>query len=130
MPSSPIRTWCRWPSTRCWPHTKAVTSPDWDLEALEKRVLKPVPDVVRSVPPTGAERALAREVGLSVNNAAVVNHQMTCQEFIAGFREPGVVGVFPREYLPQTVEKAQPDVAHGTADSVVRKMLVDGRFAK
>ena len=72
---------------------KAATSLDWDLEALEKRVLKPVPDVVRSVPPTAAERALAREVGLSVNNAAGVNDQMSCQEFIAGFREPGVVGV-------------------------------------
>ncbi len=109
---------------------KAATSLDWDLEALEKRVLKPVPDVVRSVPPTAAERSLAREVSLSVNNAAVVNHQMTCQEFIAAFREPGVMGVFPREYLPQTVEKALLDVAHGTADSVVRKMLIDGRFAK
>ena len=67
---------------------------------------------------------------LSVNNAAVVNHQMTCQEFIAGFRVPGVVGVFPREYRTQTVEKALLDVAHGKADSVVRKMLVEGRFAK
>ena len=65
---------------------KAATSLDWDLEALEKRVLTPVPVVVRSVPPTAAERALAREVGLSVNNAAVVNHQMTCQQFSAGFR--------------------------------------------
>lgn len=109
---------------------KAAQSLDWDIEALEKRVLKPVPDVVRTAPPSAAERALARDVTLSVNNAAVVNRELTCEKFIAEFREPGVVRVFPREYLTETVETALRDVASGKADSVVRKMLVDGRFAK
>ena len=109
---------------------RAATSLDWDVEALEKRVLKPPVEPPRASPPSAAERALARDVTLSVNNPAVVNRQLTCRDYIAAFREPGVVRVFPTEYLAETVETALRDVASGKADSVVRKMLVDGRFAK
>jgi hypothetical protein len=69
-------------------------------------------------------------VSLSVDNAAIVNRELTCEQFIATHRMPGVAREFPTEYLHETVEKALLDVASGKADSVVRKLLVDGRFAK
>ncbi len=51
--------------------------------------------------------------------------QMTWKEFIAAYRKPGIVSVFPGEYLPMTVQAALD-----AGKSTVRKLLTDGRFVK
>jgi hypothetical protein len=102
------------------------------VDKIEDRLAASAPPKAVTVarPPTEAELALARDVRLSPDTPAIQHSHMTCQDFIAQFRDPGVERVFPGEYLPRTVAEALTDVARGTADSVVRKMLVDGRFAK
>lgn len=53
------------------------------------------------------------------------NFQMKCKDFIASYRKASINAEFPSEYLELTVQQALD------ADkSKVRKLLIDGRFAK
>jgi len=83
-----------------------------------------------AAPPTPEDLAFGRDIGLNAENPAVPNRTMTCSDFIAQHRKGSVLGEFPGEYLEVTVEQALRDVAAGTADSVVRKLLVDGRWRR
>jgi RHS repeat-associated protein len=53
------------------------------------------------------------------------NLDMTVDKFISTFRQAGVRGVFPSQYLRMSVPEA---ISSG--DSTVRKLLTDARFAK
>ncbi len=73
--------------------------------------------------------ALAKKYDLNASSPTslqILNGlQMTCKEFIAAYRKPGIVSVFPGEYLLMTVQAALD-----AGKSTVRKLLTDGRFVK
>jgi len=50
---------------------------------------------------------------------------MTVDDFISQFRQAGIRGRIPGEFLDQTVEQALR-----SGDSTVRKLLIDGRWAR
>jgi flagellar hook-basal body complex protein FliE len=105
-------------------------------DALEQRIDEVDPPgetpaaEAAAAPVTPEDAAFGRDVGLNAENPAVPNRTMTCRDFIAQHRRGSVLGEFPGEYLDVTVEQALRDVASGTADSVVRKLLVDGRWRR
>jgi hypothetical protein len=115
-----------------------VNSAQQRADALEQRINEVDP---RSAGETSAaepavpaatpeDTAFGREVNLNPDNPAVANRTMTCRDFIAQHRRGSVLAEFPGEYLDVTVEQALTDVTNGTADSVVRKLLVDGRWRR
>jgi hypothetical protein len=72
---------------------------------------------------------LAKKYNLNLqspNSAQIVdNLGMTCEAFIAAFRKGSLKAEFPQEYLGLTVGQALD-----ADQSKVRKLLIDGRFAK
>jgi RHS repeat-associated protein len=84
--------------------------------------------IARSLGAMSRSEALARKLGMNVNSPTtrqVLNSlDMTVKDFVGQFRKGSVLREMPGEVLDMTIEKAVQ------FSSKVRKLLVDGRFAK
>jgi len=67
----------------------------------------------------------AKKVGLGADSLVVMNRSMKVTDYISKYRKGSVRSEMPSQYLNMTVEQALLD-----KNSTVRKLLVDGRFAK
>ena len=76
-------------------------------------------------PQQRADLRFAQKVKLPVDNPAVQNRAMSVQDFISKFREASVRGAMPGEFMQQSVESALR-----SGNTTVRKLLIDGRWAK
>jgi RHS repeat-associated protein len=72
-----------------------------------------------------AAQRFARAVNLPPDSAAVLNRDLTVNEFIAQFRQASIRKEFPGEFLDQTVEQALR-----SGNSTVRKLLISGEYTK
>lgn len=72
-----------------------------------------------------SDAAAARGLRLPQNSPAVVNRTMTVRDYISTFRKASVARELGDEYMNITVEQALK-----SGDTTVRKLLIDGRFAK
>jgi len=82
-------------------------------------------DETGAIGPGVGDFKFARKIGLDANNPAEANRSMPVQDFIAQYRNAGILQKIPGEYLGQTVEQALM-----SGDSTVRKLLTDGRWGR
>ena len=67
----------------------------------------------------------ARGLRLPPKSPAAANRSMTVREFVSTFRKASVARELGDEFMNMTVEQALR-----SGDTTVRKLLIDGRFAK